>query len=87
MTENTQEKAANKIIENTKKIGQIGSIKVGNFTIKVILMAFKQSFGRDRWYVRPVEGSGMTWVENVEFDVVEESEVEKVEKAEEVEVL
>ena len=35
------------------------------FEILVEIIDFKQSYGRDRWLVRPVEGKGKAWVEKI----------------------
>ena len=38
---------------------------IGDLTIDVMVRDFKQSYGKDRWLVEPVAGSGSTWVEKI----------------------
>ena len=38
---------------------------IGDLTIDVMVRDFKQSYGKDRWLVEPVTGSGSTWVEKI----------------------
>lgn len=52
-------------IENAKIIGKVGSIFIGGLTVKVTVLDYKNSYGRDRWQVTPVEGEGKIWVESV----------------------
>lgn len=54
--------------EKIKKIGTKAMITFNNLKFEVFIVLFKNSFGRDRWLVKPVAGSGETWVENVEFE-------------------
>ena len=54
-------------LENAKIIGKIGSIFVGGLTVKVKVLDYKNSYGKDRWQVEPVEGAGKIWVESVSF--------------------
>jgi hypothetical protein len=56
-----------------EQIGKEAIIKTENgLSIIVIILDYKSSYGRDRWLVKPKEGSGETWVQNLE--VVEKSE-------------
>jgi hypothetical protein len=56
-----------------EQIGKEAVIKTENgLSIIVIILDYKSSYGRDRWLVKPKEGSGETWVQNLE--VVEKSE-------------
>lgn len=54
--------------EKIKKIGKKAIVTFNNLKFEVFIVLFKNSFGRDRWLVKPVAGSGETWVENVEFE-------------------
>ncbi len=53
--------------EKIKKIGTKAIVTFNNLKFEVFIVLFKNSFGRDRWLVKPVAGSGETWVENVTF--------------------
>lgn len=35
----------------------------GGMAIEVVIMDYKNSYGRDRWLVKPVAGSGEVWTE------------------------
>ena len=53
--------------EMAECIGKEGSIYNGTLRIKVRVVDVKQSYGKQRWEVEPVAGSGRAWVESVEF--------------------
>lgn len=53
--------------EKVKKLGTIAIIKMDKIFVNVYIVNFKSSYGRDRWLVKPVSGSGEVWVENVIF--------------------
>ena len=46
-------------------IGKQGWIEFGKLMVDVKILDYKRSYGRDRWLVTPVSGSGQVWVENV----------------------
>ena len=49
-------------------VGKIGSIKTENgLTIEVVVVDVKTSWGRTRYQVKPVAGSGECWVEEVKL--------------------
>lgn len=51
-----------------EQIGKEAIIKTENgLSIIVIILDYKSSYGRDRWLVKPKEGSGETWVQNLEL--------------------
>lgn len=54
--------------ENFAKIGKGATIKTEwGFLINVIIKDYKNSYGKNRWYVEPLSGEGGAWVENVLF--------------------
>lgn len=48
-------------------IGKQGWIEFGKLMVDVKILDYKRSYGRDRWLVTPVSGSGQVWVENVKL--------------------
>lgn len=48
-------------------IGKQGALEVGGLVVTVKILDYKRSYGRDRWLVTPVSGSGQVWVENVKL--------------------
>lgn len=42
-------------------------IKIGLLNISVFVQSTKQSYGKERYLVTPVTGSGSIWVESVYF--------------------
>lgn len=52
---------------NEKYLGREATIKLGGLEIKVIISDVKTSYGRDRFLVSPVSGSGQVWVEVVKL--------------------
>lgn len=48
-------------------IGKQGWIEFGKLMVDVEILDYKRSYGRDRWLVTPVSGSGQVWVENVKL--------------------
>lgn len=51
-------------LEKATIIGKIGTIGLMNgLTIEVKVLDYKNSYGKDRWQVEPVAGSGKIWVE------------------------
>jgi hypothetical protein len=44
-------------------VGKKGSISVGGFRVEVEVIDYKNSYGRDRYLVSPVAGSGEIWTE------------------------
>ncbi len=51
-------------IENC--VGNTGHITMGKLKIKVKIKAVKNVYGRTRFLVTPMEGTGETWTEKVE---------------------
>lgn len=48
-----------------KTIGKQGTIEMGGLKIEVEVINYKQAYGKDRWEVKPIAGTGTIWVENV----------------------
>lgn len=44
-------------------IGTIRSLLLGGLIVEVKVLDYKVSWGKERWLVSPVSGSGETWVE------------------------
>lgn len=49
--------------EASEVIGKEGTIIAAGFRIGVKVLDYKNSYGKDRWLVTPVTGSGQVWVE------------------------
>lgn len=49
-------------------IGKQGAIEVGGLVVTVKIVDYKRSYGRDRWLVTPISGSGQVWIEKVRLD-------------------
>ncbi len=46
-----------------QNIGKRGTTRFGNMVVQVEITDYKVSYGKERWLVTPVAGSGDTWVE------------------------
>lgn len=46
-------------------IGKVGAVVLGGLTVYVEIMDVKTEWGKVRYQVKPVEGSGSAWVETV----------------------
>ena len=44
-------------------VGKKGVMFAGGFKVEVEVVDYKNSYGRDRWLVKPVAGSGEVWTE------------------------
>lgn len=53
------------ITKFTNLIGAQGSITVGELHIDVRVLDVKQSYGKVRYLIQPVAGSGQQWMEHV----------------------
>lgn len=51
------------IREKMLVIGTERFIEFGTLTVEVKVLDYKVSFGKQRWLVTPVAGTGETWVE------------------------
>ncbi len=49
--------------EQMQNIGKRGTTRFGNMVVQVEITDYKVSYGKERWLVTPVAGSGDTWVE------------------------
>ena len=49
--------------EAMEMIGKEGSIAIGGLRVKVIVTDVKNSYGKDRYEVTPIAGSGSIWTE------------------------
>lgn len=56
-------------------VGKQGWYSVGAMKIKVEIMDYKNSYGKDRWLVKPVAGRGEVWTEQNPMTVGMESSV------------
>lgn len=54
--------------EKLQKIGKTGTFFTGGLAVAVTITDYKQSYGRDRWLVTPLNGRGEVWTESVNFD-------------------
>ena len=54
--------------EHMPDIGKTGKVFEGNLVFRVKILDVKQSYGKTRWLVSPLEGSGQEWTERVEID-------------------
>ncbi len=50
--------------EKGERIGKTALIANGPLKIEVTVLDYKYTYGRDRWLVSPVSGSGKCWVES-----------------------
>lgn len=48
-----------------KYVGKKGTIRLGLLTIEVKITDVKEAYGKTRYQVEPVSGSGSAWVEDV----------------------
>ena len=55
------------LTEQAKKLGRIVELELNGLTVQAKVLDFKLSYGRERWLVTPVAGSGEVWVEKVKF--------------------
>lgn len=49
----------------TQYVGKKGTIFIGGLNVEVKVLDIKNSYGRTRYLVTPVKGSGEVWVESV----------------------
>ncbi len=47
-----------------ERIGKTAQIANGPLKVEVTVLDYKNTYGRDRWLVTPVAGSGSAWVES-----------------------
>lgn len=64
--------------EKLQKIGNLGIVYAGGMNINVKVIDYKQSYGRDRWLVSPMSGSGVVWTESVNFKATRCSKCDKL---------
>ena len=48
-----------------KYIGKIETINLDGLMVKVMIKDVKNSYGKDRYLITPVEGSGEKWTEKI----------------------
>lgn len=46
-------------------VGKRGTIEANGLTINVKILDYKTAYGKERWLVAPVSGSGQVWVQTV----------------------
>jgi hypothetical protein len=52
--------------DKLKLIGKAAKFNLpSGLTIDVEVLDFKSSYGKDRWLVKPVAGSGRAWVQGI----------------------
>lgn len=51
------------IKEKAAVIGTVRSTLIGGLIVEVKVLDYKCSWGKDRWLITPVAGSGETWIE------------------------
>lgn len=57
----------NTVSKMYESIGKTGIILLGGLQINVEILDVKSSYGKTRYQVKPVSGSGNVWVERVDF--------------------
>lgn len=50
-----------------KYVGKKGAVFLGGLSVQVTIKDVKTSYGRDRFLITPVTGSGEVWVESVKL--------------------
>ena len=60
--------------EANRLISMIGQIETSRLVIQVRILDVKETYGKVRYLVTPVAGSGQAWKENVQFVKEEESD-------------
>jgi len=50
--------------EKAERIGKGARVSFGKLKIEVTVLDYKYTYGRDRWLVAPVSGSGEIWIES-----------------------
>lgn len=53
--------------DQEQNIGKEAIVFAGGMRVMVKVLDFKQSYGRERWLITPISGSGEVWVENISF--------------------
>ncbi len=53
---------------NAPKLNKLGTIRHGSLIVKVKVLDIKLIYGRTRYQVTPVAGSGEDWIEGVTLD-------------------
>lgn len=53
------------MLQEIEKIGTTVSISLNGLNVEVKILDVKQSYGKVRYLVTPVAGSGQVWVERV----------------------
>lgn len=53
--------------DKVAKVGEKGVVELGGVKVEVEIVDYKSSYGKDRWLVTPVAGSGEVWTEQDPF--------------------
>ena len=53
--------------EQMQTIRKKAIIKIGGLAVEVIIEDYKNSYGNDRWLVKPVAGHGQVWIQDIEL--------------------
>lgn len=54
--------------EILKHVGDIALIELKTLLIKVRVLNYKNEYGRERYFVEPLEGAGQMWVQKIIFN-------------------
>ena len=46
-------------------VGKQAHVRLGGMLVKVKVLDYKKSYGKDRWLVEPVAGQGKVWVQEL----------------------
>ena len=53
-----------------KYVGKTGLIQVRSLKVEVLIKDVKNTYGRNRYLISPIRGSGEMWIETVILDTV-----------------
>jgi hypothetical protein len=51
--------------KSTQGVGRKGTIEANGLAINVKILDYKTAYGKERWLVAPVSGSGQAWIQRV----------------------
>ena len=53
--------------ELLQNIGKEASVNIGELKVSVKILDVKMSYGKTRFLITPLSGSGEVWIENIEL--------------------
>ena len=53
--------------DKAQYIGKKATVSFGELSVEVEILDYKNSYGKDRWLVKPVVGEGEAWVEKLDI--------------------